>query len=56
MLSKSATSEDKELAAQVILTYCKTDKGSSYTISFDGEEVTSSPLESRDDIKPFTIL
>ena len=56
MLSKSATEEDKKLAAQIVLTYCKTDKQNSYTISFDGEEVTSSPLESRDDIKPFTIL
>lgn len=56
MLSKSATPEDKELAAKVVLTYCKTTPENSYTISFDGEEVTSSPLESREAIAPFTIL
>ncbi len=56
MLSKSATAEDKELAAKVILTYCKTDPQNNYTVSFDGEEVTLAPLESRDAIKPFSIL
>ena len=56
MLSKSATDEDKELAAKVVLTYCKATPENSYQISFDGEEVTSSPLESREAIQAFTIL
>ncbi len=56
MLSKNASENDKALAARIILTYCKTSVENSYTLSFDGEEVRSSPLESRDKIKPFTIL
>ncbi len=56
LLSKDATKEDRELAAQVVLTYCKTKAGEKYTISFDNEEFESSPLASREEIKPFTIL
>ncbi|MCD6173021.1 MAG: argininosuccinate synthase [Sulfurimonas sp.] len=56
MLSKNATKDDKELAAKIILTYCKTSVQNSYTLSFDGEELSASPLESRAEIKPFTIL
>ena len=56
MLSKNASESDKEMAAKVILTYCKTSVENSYTLSFDGEEVIASPLESRAKIKPFTIL
>lgn len=56
MLSKNATKDDKELAAKIILTYCKISVQNSYTLSFDGEELSASPLESRAEIKPFTIL
>lgn len=56
LLSKSASDDDKELATKIILTYCKTSTQNSYIISYDGEEVNGSPLESRDEIKPFTIL
>jgi len=56
MLSKTATDEDKQLATKIILTYCKTDVNNSYTLSFDGEEVTGSPLESRAEIKPYSLL
>jgi tRNA-specific 2-thiouridylase len=56
MLSKNATDLDKEMAARVILTYCKTDVNNSYTLSYDGVEVSASPLKSRAEIKPFTIL
>ena len=56
MLSKSASKEDKELATRIILTYCKTSADTSYTLSYDDEEVNGSPLESRDEIAPFTIL
>ena len=55
LLSKNATKEDKELSASAILTYCKTSVDNSYTLSYDGEEVTSSPFTSREDMKPFTI-
>ena len=56
LLSKNATKEDKELSANAVLTYCKTSVDNSYTLSYDGEEVTSSPFTSREAMKPFTIL
>lgn len=56
MLSKNASDADKELAGKIILTYCKSKPENSYTVSFDGEEVTASPLQSREEILPFTIL
>jgi len=56
MLSKSASESDIELAAKIILTYCKTDVQNSYTLSFDSKEITASPFESRAEIKPFTVL
>jgi tRNA-specific 2-thiouridylase len=56
LLSKNASEADKKLATKTILTYCKTSVENSYTVSYDGEEVNGSPLESRDEIKPFTIL
>ena len=56
LLSKSATDEDKELATKIVLTYCKTSTESEYTLSYDDEEVKGSPLASRDEIQPFTIM
>ena len=56
LLSKNATIEDKELSAIAILTYCKASADESYTLSYDGQEVTSSPFTSREAMKPFTIL
>ena len=56
LLSKNASELDKELSTKIILTYCKTSVDNSYTLSYDGEEVNGSPFESRDEIKPFTIL
>ncbi len=56
LLSKNATQKDKELSASAILTYCKTSVDNSYTLSYDGEEVTSSPFSSREAMKPFSIL
>jgi len=55
LLSKSASQEDKDLSASAVLTYCKTSVDNSYTLSYDGEEVTSSPFSSREAMKPFTI-
>ncbi len=55
LLSKNATEEDRELSASAILTYCKTSVDNSYTLSYDGEEVTASPFTSREAMKPFTI-
>jgi tRNA-specific 2-thiouridylase len=56
MLSKNATDTDKELATKIVLTYCKTKQESIYTVSHDGNEVQGSPLASREDIKPYSIM
>lgn len=56
LLSKSATEADKELAARIILTYCKTQENKTYTLSFDEEELKAVPFASRDEIKPYTIM
>ncbi|MDA7817956.1 argininosuccinate synthase [Sulfurimonas sp.] len=56
LLSKSASEADKALATKIVLTYCKTNSSESYIISHDGSDIAGSPLESREDIKPFTIL
>ena len=56
MLSKNANQADKELAAKIILTYCKAKDDKTYTISFDGDEIQSSPFASREDIQPYTIM
>lgn len=57
MLSKNATKEDKELAAKIILTYCKTKESEEYPLSFDKqEELKATPFSSRDEVKPYTIM
>ncbi|WP_428738599.1 argininosuccinate synthase domain-containing protein [Sulfurimonas sp.] len=56
LLSKNASNEDKEFATRGILTYCKTKPEQIYTLSFDGEEVTALPFESRETMKPFSIM
>lgn len=56
LLSKNATTADKELAARVILTYCKTQENKTYTLSFDGDELSAVPFGSRDGIKLYTIM
>ncbi|MCW8894553.1 MAG: argininosuccinate synthase [Sulfurimonas sp.] len=56
MLSKNASQADKELAAKIVLTYCKAKDDKTYTISFDGDEVQGSPFASREDIQPYTIM
>ncbi|MEA2091317.1 MAG: 7-cyano-7-deazaguanine synthase [Campylobacterota bacterium] len=56
LLSKSANEADKEIAAKVILTYCKTNPQNSYKLSFDDTQREGSPFSSRDEIQAFTIL
>lgn len=56
LLSKNATTADKELAVRIILTYCKTQENKTYTLSFDEEELTAVPFYSRDEIKPYTVM
>ena len=56
LLSKSATEEEKKLAAKIILTYCKTNPDETYVTHFGDVEVLASPFASRTEIDPFTIL
>ena len=56
LLSKSATQADKELAAKIILTYCKTKDGVSYKVSYKEDEIEATPFISRDEIKPYTVI
>ncbi len=56
LLRKTATKEDKELSARIILTYTKAKPDESYTLMFDDEEIEASPFESREAIKPYMIL
>ena len=56
LLSKDTSDLDKDLAMRAILTYCKTDMNSSYRVAFNGSEVTATPFDSREAMKPFAIL
>ncbi len=55
LLSKNASEDDKLLASRAILTYCKTELDKDYTLSFDGDEVVAKRLNSRVDMKEFSI-
>ncbi len=57
LLSKSATEADKELAAKIILTYCKTKEDTVYKISFEQtEEMEATPFASRDALQSYTVM
>ncbi len=56
LLSKSATKADKLLAANIILTYCKSSPDQTYELSFDDEIVISSPLQSRESAKVYSLM
>ncbi len=56
LLSVDATDADRELAARIVLTYCKTKTDEVYTVAIDTEELLTSPFASRTEISPFTIL
>ncbi len=56
LLSKDATQNDRNLAARIVLTYCKADKDAVYDISMDDIHIKASALASRSEIEPFTIL
>lgn len=57
LLSKNATKADRELAAKIILTYCKTKEDTEYTILYDNiDEIQATPFDSRDALKPYTVM
>lgn len=55
MLSKTASSAEKELSAKIVLTYCKTDASKTYILSYDGNKIQGSPFTSRDAIGAYTL-
>ncbi|MDD2906995.1 MAG: argininosuccinate synthase domain-containing protein [Sulfurimonas sp.] len=56
LISKGASENDLEFARRAVLTYCKTTPHERYSVSCDGEAVEVSPLDSRDALKPFSVL
>ena len=56
LLRNTATNEEKELAARIILTYTKAKPEEKYTLSFDGEEIEASPFPSRQDLQKYMVL
>lgn len=57
LLSKNATKADRELAAKIILTYCKTKEDTEYTVLYDNaDEIQAAPFDSRDELKPYTVM
>ena len=56
LLSKNASETDRSFAAGALLTYCKTDATSTYTLSIDGETLATTPLASRAEAAQYSIL
>ncbi len=48
LLSRNADTDDRNLAARLILSYCKTVPDVSYRLDFEGESVEASPFESKE--------
>lgn len=47
LLSRNASTADRELAIRLVLTYSRTQPNESYTIAIDGEKVTAQPFEDK---------
>lgn len=56
LLSKNATQADKDLAAKIVLTYTKAQENQIYNLSYDMQEMQSSPFGNRDAIKPYALF
>lgn len=56
LLSKSATTEDQEIAAKIILTYGRTDVGTTYAISIGEHIVETTPYPSKNDVREMMLL
>ncbi|MEA1920160.1 MAG: 7-cyano-7-deazaguanine synthase [Campylobacterota bacterium] len=48
LLSRDASEADKALSTKLVLTYCKTNADSTYTLDYEGESVEGSPFQSKD--------
>ncbi|MDD2789663.1 MAG: 7-cyano-7-deazaguanine synthase [Sulfurimonas sp.] len=56
LISKGASQNDLEFACSAALTYCKTTPQEKYSVSCDGKTIEASPLDSREALKPFSVL
>ena len=56
LLSKTATTEDKETAARIVLTYGKTDPKQTYSILIGDDCVTVTPYESKETVRDMLLL
>lgn len=56
LLNKKASQADKDLAIQMVLTYCKTSVEETYKVAIDGEVYTNSPLASRQEAQNYSIM
>jgi len=56
LLSKDATHDDIDLAAKIILSYCKTTPQATHTLYFDLKEVQSSAFESRLQARKYSVV
>ena len=56
LLSKTATPEDRETAARIVLTYGKTDPKQTYAILIGDDSVTAAPYESKEAVRDMLLL
>ncbi|MBU1927563.1 ATP-binding protein, partial [bacterium] len=56
LISKNATQKDLDFAAKAILTYCKITPETEYSVSFDEKPIQVTPFNSREVLKPFSVL
>ncbi len=55
LLSRNATQNDRELATKLVLTYCKTSAEETYTLDYEGETISGSPLGSKEEAQAYFI-
>jgi tRNA-uridine 2-sulfurtransferase len=55
LLSRNASISDRDLAARVILTYCKTSADVLYSLDFEGESIQATPFETKSGFERYFI-
>jgi tRNA-specific 2-thiouridylase len=56
LLSKSATAEDREIAAKIILTYGRTQPDTAYTVTIGDGDVEATPYPSKEAVREMMLL
>ena len=56
LLSKSATQEDRAIAAKIILTYGRTEPDTTYTLSIGDTSIEAVPYPSKNDVREMMLL